>query len=1665
MEAILEKLKVRNFPSTKYKDGIRIQLPIQDVRKEREIDRNVVLDRIQRQTLRGRVETATQMEEDLNADVRRTVALGDDAGEPTPSVRTASEPSKPIESDVPVPKTKKITKIVLEVPEQAKVVEVVEEKEIEEKEIGEKEIGEKEESEVPIGEKEVEVPKTVMIKRPATRKIPPTTTMIAQPPPEILTMKTSPYYLNNRKLFLQKINQLFAPYMKELADTEEEITCGKLKAMGAAGDKFQLLLHQRVVREYLNLLSPYRGLLLYHGLGAGKCHKKDTPIMLHDGTIKMVQDIQVGEFLMGDDSTPRTVTSLARGRDKMYDIIPVKGEKYTVNEEHILCLQYSGYPRLCKNGHVNVHNYSVLWIEDNRIHSKSFIFNPDHSNQESQRILAETFFQEEILNDKIRSKNIIEISVKDYLKLPKSNKASLKGYKVPIEFPEQELPFDPYMIGYWIGDGSSRGSLITTQDSTVLHYFANNLPKYNLHLVYRSSYSYGITGNGKMKGKTNNNHFLNTLQELNLIQNKHIPHIYKCNSRENRLKLLAGLIDSDGCYDKIKSGFEFTQKNETIMDDVVFLARSLGFSCYKKQKKTSWTYKGVKNEGVTWRICINGAGLDEIPTNIPRKRASPRKQIKDVLVSGITVEYVNEDDYYGFTIDGNCRYVMGDFTVTHNTAASIGVAEGMKSHKKVILLTPASLKMNFFSELKRAGDPLYKKNQHWAFVSTEGRPDLQESLARSMSLSMEFIQKNRGVWVAEANKPANFADITDDQQTQVDDQLNQMIRAKYTDIHYNAPNLRKIIAEMSQNYTKNPFDNAVIIIDEAHNLVNRIVNKLSKMPKKAQPLSEKTPVSIVLYEYLMSASNARVVLLSGTPIINTPSEVGVLYNMLRGYIKTWTYSVHVTTNQKVTTDTIRNMFHKENFETLDFMEYSQNKLTITRNPYGFVNNTTGVCMPKKQPKKVVISRPKNVTAKVSTNVKTKAKVTSVTGGSSSRKTKKNRTSNTNIEEENDEGFVDEEEEIDDTDNLKRKYVVPTYLQHTGEDEPHMGGSNGGAIGYVGGDDSVDPRYKGVCLDETGNVSDKDFAFKVRDILNKNGLEVVGSPQIDLNKCLPDKTDAFLDMFVDIDTGNMKNPDLFVRRILGLTSFFKSAQETLLPSFVKTADGEVYNVVHCDMSQHQFDDYASIRKEEYEKEKDMQKQKKKRGPAPAGQGEGEELYKDFTSTYRIYSRAACNFSWPQPPDRPIQPLGKGKGKNAKDVVEAVATESSLIVEGGKGEGEGEEVEIEDLGDEVNVDDMASAQDNPDIATAMETLNDPKFLAEANLGSYSPKFAAILERIVDDKNVGLHLLYSSFRTLEGIGILRLILLQNGFAEFKLVKTTDGEWDIDEGEEGVDAGKPRFALYTGTETAEEKEIIRNVYNGAWDMIPPNIAKKLEERDPDGKKNVMGAVIKVLMITASGAEGINLKNTRYVHIVEPYWNMVRVDQVVGRARRICSHEELPPELRTVEVFIYLSVFSEKQKTDRNYIDLMNQDTSRFDESVPVTTDETLYEISLQKNRINQRILEVVKQSSVDCALYNPTGKNQVCYGANLKNVTTNDFISYPSIDLDAQVKERTVVQRTQVTYRDVTMKGEKYHLNEATQEIYDHPTYMRAKKSGETMVPLGKLVKEGRGYKIVKE
>lgn len=441
------------------------------------------------------------------------------------------------------------------------------------------------------------------------------------------------------------------------------------------------------VNALLSACHNVGGGILNCNTGLGKCHKIDTEILMFNGKIKLVQDIVVGDLLMGDDSTPRKVLSLARGKDIMYDIIPTKGEKYTVNQEHILCLRVSSNPNISKSN-INK-SWQVQWFENFSFKCKRFKIN--------DKLGAIEFMKT------IKQQEIVEIAVKDYVKLPKNIKHILKGYKIAIDFDEKPLNFDPYIIGLWLGDGTSTCSQITNQDSIILHYLKSELPKFNCYLQYKNdktnknTYVYNINGDGSCKYNSNN--FLNELKIQNLIGNKHIPDIYKYNSRENRLKLLAGLLDSDGSLVDDKCTFDFSQKSEKLIDDTIYLARSLGFACYKsKQKKGCW-YKNAYKQNYYYRICISG-NTSEIPTLCTRKRANQRRQIKNVLNTGIKVKQLDIDDYYGFEIDGNHRYVLGDFTVTHNTFMTINVISKLKT-KTIVIVNKISLMHQWHSELQR----------------------------------------------------------------------------------------------------------------------------------------------------------------------------------------------------------------------------------------------------------------------------------------------------------------------------------------------------------------------------------------------------------------------------------------------------------------------------------------------------------------------------------------------------------------------------------------------------------------------------------------------------------------------------------------------------------------------------------------------------------------------------------------------------------------------------------------------------------------------------------------------------------------------------------------------------------------------------------------------------
>ena len=848
------------------------------------------------------------------------------------------------------------------------------------------------------------------------------------------------------------------------------------------------------------------------------------------------------------------------------------------------------------------------------------------------------------------------------------------------------------------------------------------------------------------------------------------------------------------------------------------------------------------------------------------------------------------------------------------TCSSIAIAEGMKTSKQVIVMTPASLRANYNDELKKCGDLLYKRNQFWEFIETKKNPAYAEVLSQILSLDADFIKKMGGAWLVNVKKPSNYEQLTSDQRASLEVQLNQMIAVKYQFINYNG--LRsEHLKRMSLDGTINPFDHKVIIIDEAHNFVSRIVNKLGRKGPKS--------LSIRMYEYLMSATNCRLVFLSGTPIINYPNEIAVLYNMLRGYIKTFSILLDVQTSRKIDADQIKKILG--GVDTLDYMEYkpTSKMLVVTRNPFGFIN-------------------------------------------------------------------------------------------------------------------SKDGEYNGVRLDDRGNIDDDKFLRMIVLKLKDEGIETkLDSIKTTLNTALPDRLDDFQEMFIDSRDKSLKNDGVLKRRLVGLTSYFRSAQEQLMPKFDPLRDIEI---VHIPMSDYQFGIYEQARATERKMESQSSKKKK----APSG-GEGGDIYSETVSTYRIFSRAHCNFVFPREIPRPMPKEGESvetalSGNVDEDVLDATTVEERVENVDGRYSSEDREKIKETMAEVVD------KSYGERIVEAMRKLRERNadFLSMEALETYGPKMRAVVERIKSPDNKGLHLVYSQFRTLEGIGVLSAALDANGHARFKIKKDDSDEWVLDIAPE--DIGKPKYAFYTGTETQEEKDIVKAVFNSLWDNVPNKLATQIREMSPN---NFYGEIVKTIMITAAGAEGISLRNVRFVHLMEPYWHPVRPKQVIGRARRICSHHDLPELDRTVKVFLYLMKFSEKQLNDTASIELRLKDRSKIDGESPLTSDEALYEISNIKENINEKLLIAVKETSIDCVVYQKQNVKEgvKCYGFNTRNPEKYAYVP----DYTKEEKDQVAnVNKKVETWKGVkvTINGRDYAMRPNADDartgiLYDYESYKEFQKN----------------------
>ena len=406
---------------------------------------------------------------------------------------------------------------------------------------------------------------------------------------------------------------------------------------------------------------------------------------------------------------------------------------------------------------------------------------------------------------------------------------------------------------------------------------------------------------------------------------------------------------------------------------------------------------------------------------------------------------------------------------------------------------------------------------------------------------------------------------------------------------------------------------------------------------------------------------------------------------------------------------------------------------------------------------------------------------------------------------------------------------------------------------------------------------------------------------------------------------------------------------------------------------------------------------------------DQVNKSQNSTFKIFSRAACNFAFPSEMERPrpsdyreaLKMIGARPGASG-DAVGVEADQTLLDPEGvmyappdaaadAAAEAEAGTPEAAEEGAAVAAA-ATAAKPKPKISYedallgAIQNLkaNAETLFAPGSLKNLSPKFQAILDRL--RTATGPVLVYSNFKTLEGVGLFGLALeTQQKYTRLDIVPVAGG-WTLAPETLAGSADTFRYISYTGDEDRDKRNILLAIFNGKWNKVPGALAAQVQELTGT-KDNKGGQICKVIMITQSGAEGISLSNVRQVHIMEPYWNYVRLDQVKGRAIRICSHMDLPVEQRHVDTYIYISKFSKEQK-DAGRVD---KTLFNFDEGL--TTDQGIWNLMNAKKKLADSILDVMKRAAVDCELNTTENGGYACY--RFKGASMEPMF-HPLIDVD---------------------------------------------------------------------
>jgi SNF2 family DNA or RNA helicase len=770
------------------------------------------------------------------------------------------------------------------------------------------------------------------------------------------------------------------------------------------------------------------------------------------------------------------------------------------------------------------------------------------------------------------------------------------------------------------------------------------------------------------------------------------------------------------------------------------------------------------------------------------------------------------------------------------TCSAIAVAESLLSKKKIYVLAKSSLLTNFKQQLRSCGDSIYQQENHWVIHNLNSESDREKG--KGLGISDKFLDKKGRFFMTIPEKPSNYSSMDLKTQKDISEQIDDILEQRYEYIPMDGIRSSNIEKYLPENDPNN-FDDSVIIIDEAHNFAGTALKQGILRP---------------MYDRMYRSKNTKIVLLSGTPVINNPLEIAILLNLIRGPIE----RVRIGCSSVISWDEGMMTSFLKTLKDVDTIEYDSVKrqILLTRNPPHFET--------------ILSEKGERIAVKYNKD------------------------------------FIQEPDILKWVDTFRTKFQE---------------------------------KIAGVEL-------------LTQDKLIKEDLE-----------CLPSNFEEFAQTF--IDGLQIKNALLFQRRIQGLVSYYKGADERLVAKEIN----QDKRLVKVPMSSEQFLRY--LEKRWIEIQMDTKKGRSK-----------SDMNEDFSS-YRTNSRLVCNFALPP------------------------------------------ELEVHEEGEDFK-------------EKAYEKIrSDPKrFLIDDKLKNFAPKMYECLQNIkkyIEKKHK--QFIYSTFTGLEGTGMFGLVLEQNGFQKYKLKK----ENGIIIEDPDLKPGVPAYAFFTGEESQDDRDLYRQIFNNPLkysDDFPQTLKESIKEPDR----------LCILMASKAGAEGINLENVREVHILESQWNPAIVDQVIGRAIRICSHARLPLEERTVEVKIYVSVFSKEQSVGiegpnialirRNDTDLKRYDVEQATE-VFLTTDEYMYDLSYRKGRIAKNISLLLKQSAIDCEIHRKLhSKEQPVIQCMRFDTTTKseDLAWTPSLKSEERdtLYLKNIVRKSRRLQR-VSIKGLLLIIDPDTQEVFD--------------------------------